>query len=346
MHQDVDNDIDTTKNGNDKMRNRRRKIFGLRIGRRDVNYMRFFSGAKKSISEQEVKINTNAQPEDLNNPQPDKYSLDLAVSGKNHITASIKVAGQPDFAIKNSNPACLVRDILRCPRIQYGKTRAHIAYSVIKGMIEMAKEKDLSLTYNAPNGHNMVVRMDNNNVVLEDQDDQTNFGGNKRRITEVLFDYKLFDNTNTFEGATNRSLRQGIDKLMGHFNKAMNQTHEQYRKATEKKFFTKTHLPTSAWTSPIKKLLNMRTTTNFDFQTTVTGANGKKASVVFKENMFTISGDGIKKPISSKSLGKLLGHREGRMRVFDGIERDICGGVYEEIIKKMRENSKIARSNF
>lgn len=28
------------------------------------------------------------------------------------------------------------------------------------------------------------------------------------------------------------------------------------------------------------------------------------------------------------------------------MERDICGKVYEELIKKMRENSKVARTNF
>jgi len=28
------------------------------------------------------------------------------------------------------------------------------------------------------------------------------------------------------------------------------------------------------------------------------------------------------------------------------MERDICGKVYEELVKKMRENTKIARTNF
>jgi hypothetical protein len=34
------------------------------------------------------------------------------------------------------------------------------------------------------------------------------------------------------------------------------------------------------------------------------------------------------------------------VRIFDGMERDICGKIYEELIKKMRENTKIARTNF
>ena len=41
-----------------------------------------------------------------------------------------------------------------------------------------------------------------------------------------------------------------------------------------------------------------------------------------------------------------MDHRVGKVRVFDGIERDICGKVYEELIGKMRKNTKIARSNF
>lgn len=133
---------------------------------------------------------------------------------------------------------------------------------------------------------------------------------------------------------------------MSHMNLALNQAHAQYRKASERKRTTKTDFPTSFWTNPLKKILNLRTTTNFDFQTSVTGANGKSATIEFKKNIFTITSDGIKKPISSRSLGKLLEHRVGKIRVFDGIEREICGKVYEEMIQKLRENTKIARSNF
>lgn len=182
------------------MTNRRRKILGLRIGRRDVNYMRFFSGTKKSISEQTVNISTNTNPEDLNNPEPEKYSLDLEVSGKNHFRVNIKVNGQEEFALKNGDPANLVRDVLRCPRISHGKTRAHIGYNIIKGIIDMAKEKHISLLYRDPQtNHNMVIRTHEKNIIVEDQDETTNYGGNNRRITQVLFDYKLFENTNTFE---------------------------------------------------------------------------------------------------------------------------------------------------
>jgi hypothetical protein len=205
----VDEDIHIGKDGNDRMHNKRRKILGMRIGRRDVNYMRFFSGSKKAVAEQTVNISTNTNPEDFNNPEPEKYSLNVEVSGKNSISTEIKIVGQEPFIIKDGNPASLIRDILRCPRIVNGKTRAHIAYSVIKSVIDMAKEKDISLLYRDPQtNHNMVIKTHEKNIIVEDQDEATNYGTNNRRITQVLFDYKLFENTNTFEGTNNRSLRR------------------------------------------------------------------------------------------------------------------------------------------
>lgn len=104
-------------------------------------------------------------------------------------------------------------------------------------------------------------------------------------------------------------------------------------------------LPTSFRLSPLKKILNLRTTTNFDFTTNVQ-SNGKNVSIEFKRNKFTLQMEGLKKPISSRTLGKVLRHREGGIRVFDGMERDICGKIYEELIKKLRENNKVARTNF
>jgi hypothetical protein len=68
-------------------------------------------------------------------------------------------------------------------------------------------------------------------------------------------------------------------------------------------------LPTSFFLSPIKKILNFRTTTNFDFSTTVQ-SNGKSVSIDFKKNKFTLNIDGLKKPISSRTLGKLLRYRK------------------------------------
>jgi hypothetical protein len=84
----------------------------------------------------------------------------------------------------------------------------------------------------------MVIKMDGENIVLEQQDNATNYGGTHRRNTTVLFDQKYFENSNTFDstsGHENRRLRVGIDKLMGHFNFAMNELHYQYRQASERR---------------------------------------------------------------------------------------------------------------
>ncbi len=242
IHQDILEDIDDT----DRMENRRRHAIDIGgrtygIGRRDVNYLRFFVGKDSNIEikDQTVNITTNNRPEDLNNEEPVKYDMNMEVSGKQQILVNIKIGKQKEIKLKAGDPAAMVRTILRCEDIQHGKVRAHIVYNIIKGFIQVAKKKDISLTYRHPEtGDTMVIKMDGNNIVLEQQDNQTNFGGTYRRNTTVLFDYQYFKNTNTFDstrGADNRKLRVGIDRLMGHFNFVMNELHYQYRQATERR---------------------------------------------------------------------------------------------------------------
>jgi len=149
----------------------------------------------------------------------------------------------------------------------------------------------------------------------------------------------------------NWALRQWLDSLWTHFNLAMNQLHRQYRKWVEKRFLwiinspSRMTLPTSVWLSPIKKLLNMRNTTNFDFHTTL-NLWWKNIRVDFAKNKFTVNMEWLKKPISSRDLWKILNHRQKRIRVFDGMERDIVEWIYIALIWKLRENSKINRTDF
>ena len=358
VHQNILGDVDTV----DEMKNKRRMAVNINgrtygIGRKDINYLRFFAGkdSKTDVKDQIVNITTNDRPEDLNNPEPVKYDMDMEVSGKQQLAVNIKINKQKEIKLKAWDPAAMVRRILQCEDIQHGKVRAHVVYNVIKGFIKAAKQKDISLTYRDPwTGNMMIIKMDDDNIVLEQQDNQANFGATYRRNTTVIFDHKYFENTNTFDstrGNENRRLRVGIDKLMGHFNFAMNELHDKYRKTTERRWMglirweTRMTLPTSFFLSPIKKILNARTTTNFDFATTVQ-SNGKSISIEFIKNKFTLNIDGLKKPISSRTLWKLLRHRKWGVRIFDGMERDICGKVYEELVKKMRENSKVAKTNF
>jgi hypothetical protein len=198
----------------------------------------------------------------------------------------------------------------------------------------------------------MIIRMNGKNIIMEEQDDNTNFWWTNRRITEVLFDYQLFENTNQFDNLyDNRSLRTWIDYLMDHFNYAMNSLHTQYRQATERRrlwlrrWQTRMTLPTSFRLSPIKKIMNFRTTTNFDFTTNV-NSNWKNISISFKKNKFTFNMDWLKKPISFRSLWNLLNYRKWWVRIFDGLEREICEKIYETLINKMRENTKISRTSF
>jgi len=160
-------------------------------------------------------------------------------------------------------------------------------------MIQVAKNEDISLSYRDASGHNQVIKLDGKNIVLEDQDDLTNHNGTNRRVTKTLFDYSLFESTNSFEDPNrsgrhvltpdNRTLRRGLEVLTKHFNVAMNQVNANYDCATERKggilrSNTSSDFPTSAWTSPIKKLLNCKTTTNFDFATNV-NHNGKSVQI-------------------------------------------------------------------
>jgi hypothetical protein len=195
VHQDVLGDVDAV----DEMENRR--SHGI-IGRKDVNYLRFFAGqdSKLDIKDQTVNITTNDKPEDLNNPEPVKYDMNMEVSGKQQIAVNIKIGKQKEIKLKAGDPATMVRRILQCEDIQHGKVRAHVVYNLIKGFIQTCKKKDISLTYRDPGtGDMMVIKMDGNNIVLEQQDNQTNFGGTHRRNTTVLFDHKEFESTNTFD---------------------------------------------------------------------------------------------------------------------------------------------------
>ena len=80
------------------------------------------------------------------------------------------------------------------------------------------------------------------------------------------------------------------------------------------------YLPTSFWLSPIKKLLNMRNSTNFDFDTTV-DTNWKSVDIKFAKNKFTINMDGLKKPIESRDLWKILNKKQ-KKNMKQGIHPD------------------------
>ena len=319
---------------------------------RDVNYMRFFNGSSKSLKDQTVNIYTREGHREKDEKQPFKYDLDIQISSKNNINLMIKIDGQKDpICIKSAQPWTLARRVLRDNRILYWKARTHICFNIYKAMIEMAKEKNISLNYRSWDKLKE-IDFENWNLILKEWSEIW-YSSDK---PSEKFTQKIFLWVNDFERTAVDSddiwvLRRWIEWIGLHFNQAMNTLHKKYRRWVEKRFLWVLHsrnrfkLPVSAWTSPIKKLLNCKNVTNFDFNTTV-NSNWNAIDIKFQKNKFTISMNWIKKPISWKDLWKLLNYREWKIRVFDGMERDIVEAVYTSLITQLRKNSKIARTNF
>ena len=238
---------------------------------------------------------------------------------------------------------------MRDQRIRYWKARAHMWFNVYKAMVQLAKEKDISLQYRDGSDHTRFIDIENWNIVVRQVDNLTTLA---KENWDIIFDQEKCINMNEFDRIIdNWALRQWLDNLWIHCNLAMNQLHRQYRAWVERRFLwiisspSKMDLPTSVRSSPIKKLLNMKNVTNFDFNTTI-NAGWKFVKVDFVKNKFTINMEWLEKPITSKDLWKLLNHREKRVRVFDGIERDIVAWIYAELIWKLRQNANIARTDF
>lgn len=316
---------------------------------RDVNYMRFFSWSSKSIKNQEVNIYTQEWVRDKDNPKF-KYDLDMNVTWENKIDLKINIEWQDPVSISAGEPRALSRRVLRNNNIGPWKARVHICFNIYKAMIEMAKDKNISLSYR--DGKKLKeIYIKDGDIVLEEKTEVW-YKADKKQV----FSQKVFAWVNDFERWNKDEddiwvLNRWIEELWKHFNTYMNVYHKKYRRATERRVINVLHspsrpkLPTSFWLSPIKKILNCKTTTKFDFNDTI-NVWGKSIQIDFKKNKFTISMDWLKKPISSRDLWKLLNHRERGKRVFDGVEREIVQEIYKRMINKLRENAKVARTNF
>lgn len=324
---------------------------------RDVNYMRFFSDSSVSLKNQKVNIYTQ-----IDNPEPVKYDMNLNVTWKNSIEVEIKIDWSDEVIKQKSwQPSTLVRKIMRDQRIKHGKVRAHIGFNIYKSIIQMAQEKNISLTYRGmewrmrwnrlhKSRETRKIKLDKDwNIAIKQIDHLTTTETEKDIF---VFDQNSFLNVNEFDiGQTNWRLRQWLETLWYHFNMAMDALHRQYRRGTERRVCKVLHsrnrmkLPSSFRLSPIKKILNCGTVTNFDFNTSVI-SQWKNISIDFRKNKFTINMDSLKKPLASRDLWKLLNHREWRVRVFDGMERDIVEWIYIAIIDALRQNAKVARTNF
>jgi len=334
---------------NDEMTKYRRKNFlGIRWGRPDVSYMRFYGGANHEIKDQNVDISTNTRIEDFKNPEPVKYDLKTEITGKNNISVTIifpnkdKRYPRKEITLKQGEVSTLSKKILNCPEIRDFKVRTHIVYNLLVSMIEISKKKNLSLRYRVPGTANQrEIIMNDKNITLYERNDTWGV-----RTERILFDYDAFVTTNTFHGAgDNRSLQTAIDELMGHFNFAMNEYHEGYRNATRSRLLKTKVSANNFRTSPLKTIMNLKTVRKFDFTAKAASDDGKQnVDISFEKNIITLKMWDIE--LKGKNLGKMLEYRKNKIRVFDWIERNIIFTFYDELTKKLRENSKISRSNF
>lgn len=312
------------------------------IRKKDNNYMRFFSWSSKEIKNQNVNLSSWT----IN------YDIKLDINESNKPSVEIKMSGKEPIVIQSwdYDPATLARRILREPSIPENKARVHMVYNLYKWFLQLAKEKNIKLEYfdDSTWGWTMHELNINSkwNIILNSVN--YTWVPPYTRSSTVLFDEQLFHNTNQFNTvARNNSLEEWITSIATHFTQAMDRLHSSYRRSIKRSLWRalqrwgKTELPTSFWTSPIRKLINMKNNTNFDFTTTVWEVN-----IELKKNTFTVATPKSPKPIVSTSLWKILNKRVKGKRIFDWVERDIVEAVYSNLIKKMRENSKVASTHF
>lgn len=314
-------------------------LFGI-LGKKDVSYMRFFSNQSQEIEKQTVSIQTDRNKDKV---EFKGYEATLNIGTVNNITMNIKMENGEELPLKAGNHIKLIKSLLNEPSIPYGKMRMHMAYNVIKAMLKIAKKNNITLEYADGKIINKLAIDKNDDIILERIDDTTGI-----REKSKIFSEKDFDTENDV-----RKLRGGLESCLLRFNKSMEKTHKQYKEATDKKLFgyfslSRAKFPTSWINSPIKKLINIRKsrTLNFDFEDTKVEGIDKNVSIAFSKNKFTITSDLIEKPISSKNLGKLLNTRIKWKRIFDWMNLAIWWTIYKNMISNLRENSKIANTDF
>ena len=336
----------------DVMMEKRRRWEVRKIFRnKDDNYMKFFSWSSKEIKNQTVNISTTT-PSNPINTWPIKYDMKIDVPETNKIWVTINIQWQEEITLQSwdYDPVTLARRILREPSISTSKARVHIVYNLYKWLLQLAKEKNIKLEYHDAATWTMreIQLASNWNIVLNSITYWTT--PPFRKETTSLFDEQLFQNTNQFSQIAwrNNSLEEWILWIARHFSYAMNRMDSSYRRSTKRalrRWFRSTarmELPTSFWTSPIRKIINKKSSIDFDFSTSVW-----ETHIDLKGNTFTVTSPKYPKPIISQDLWKILHKRVNGKRIFDWVERDIVEAVYSTLIKKMREkNSKIAKSNF
>jgi hypothetical protein len=154
------------------------------------NYVSLFTGAEKKISGEKLALRDML----TNKLEEISYDLDLKVLSANKmivkITKKDPKTGKELAVMEKSggDPTTLIRKVIRgLPQLK-GKERMHIAYNIMRSLIEIAKDKKIPLQYKA-NGSNEMRTLrveDSGNIIGERENVNTT---TYRSTVDTLFDY-------------------------------------------------------------------------------------------------------------------------------------------------------------
>ncbi len=307
---------------------------------KDEEYIRFFKGAQYKAEKQELQLNMNRGPEDINNPEPFKYDMDLAVKGRNNIQVQVAIEGQKPILFKSWEPHTIINHIMKTRAIPHGSARVHMAYNVMKGFVQMAKEKYIDLSYFDSGStlyHTIDIDEKTGNLVKKTIN-RANI--NYTQNTETLFDYQTFINSPSFDNATsNGALRQGIETTLSHFTRAMNGVHRQYHDANRRRWRWLRKSKNHFHFPRLRSIWGMQFTTNVE-------TSFWNIEISCKRNRFTLSWWPFEKAISGKDLWKLMNKKINGERVFDGVEGNALESIYSSMLEKLREHKRVKKFNF
>ncbi|MDR2191106.1 MAG: hypothetical protein LBP53_08335 [Candidatus Peribacteria bacterium] len=184
-----------------------------------------------------------------------------------------------------ASPMELIQAVLQNQQIPFGKERLHIAYNVIRSVVQMAKDKNIPLSYqnhhNADITHTLQIA-DNGNITLATNELEIDIHtGARRQHIETIFDYNQHFAPTTNRNTNGYSLEHNLTDVMNHFTQAMNQKYQSYRRVMTNRRFSsdkfKANLNIHLWKDPMNFLANLGTTRKFAWGpvpvTTATGGN-------------------------------------------------------------------------
>lgn len=286
------------------------------------NYLKFLVGENHELNSQKVSLDKGKEI---------SYDMGLSVLSPNSFQLKLKIGDKEQTLLWNSHFS-LIDNVLNSYDIPEGKVRLHIAYNIYKSMIVMTEKASMSLTTKRGNIRK-TLSLSGNNIVLS----KSRLKSDRTSTNTMIFDEAEFQKTNDM-----KQLSGWLKDAAIFYHDIMQENYTSFRNSTKWKFlgnrYTQTRLPSSRLFSPIKKLLNSNKSLDFDFEKTVTIWE-ESIQIKFEKNKFTlVCGE---KTYSSFDLSKIL-----NKSVFHGKERKLFGEIYQELISKLRGNSKIKNKDF